>query len=136
MVATMPACTNAAATAIRSSQVSSVSKFLKLSAADKAAEEFYKSGRAKLCPPNNSAHISSHNAVRFRETEAGKQVTAAIRSRQQEKLEREYEKAVKRAEKKGRTLPPREDYYSHWGYAYFSKIATFMSWNHLEVSVR
>lgn len=107
-------------TAIRSSQVSSVGKFLKLSSSEKATDEFYKSGRAKLCPPNNSAHISSHNAVRFRESEAGKRVTAAIRSRQQEKLEREYEKAVKRAEKKGRTLPPRDDYYSHWGYAYFS----------------
>jgi hypothetical protein len=35
-------------------------------------------------------------------------------------MDREYEKAVKRAAKKGRTLPPREDYYMHWGYAYIS----------------
>ena len=92
-----------------------------LSTAEKLADNFYSSEAANMCPPDNSAHISSHNAVRVMDSSANKQVGAAMRARQEQKLEKEYQKACKRAAKKGRCLPPREDYYSHWGYAYFSK---------------
>lgn len=44
--------------------------------------------------------------------------------RHTDKLERNYEKAQKRAEKKGRELPPRDQYYDHWGYSYYSKFHT------------
>lgn len=104
--------------ATRASHMSSVGSFLGTSKGDKYVEDFYQSGRAKLCPPDNSAHISAHNAVRSNGS-AGT-VTDYLRSRQEANLERNYQKAVKRAEKKGRKLPPRDDYYSHWGYAYFS----------------
>jgi hypothetical protein len=39
----------------------------------------------------------------------------------QKRLDANYEKARKRAEKRGRKLPPKEDYYNHWGNQYYSK---------------
>ncbi|KJK78130.1 hypothetical protein H634G_06302 [Metarhizium anisopliae BRIP 53293] len=104
--------------AIRASHTSSLNSFLGTSKGDKYAQDFYQSGRAGRCPPDNSAHISAHNAVRSADASRGP-VSAYLRSRQEESLERNYQKAVKRAEKKGRTLPPRNDYYDHWGYSYF-----------------
>lgn len=105
--------------AIRASHTSSLNSFFGTSKGDKYAQDFYQSGRAGRCPPDNSAHISAHNAVRSADASRGP-VSAYLRSRQEESLERNYQKAVKRAEKKGRTLPPRNDYYDHWGYSYFS----------------
>lgn len=84
------------------------------------AESFHNSGAARLCPPDNSAHISAHNAVRSLETAERQRLGSYLRARHQEKLERNYEKAAKRAEKKGRKLPPRDQYYDHWGYSYYS----------------
>jgi hypothetical protein len=34
------------------------------------------------------------------------------------KMEENYKKAQKRAEKKGRKIPPRDEYYYYWGYPY------------------
>lgn len=40
------------------------------------------------------------------------------RDAQLRRLEEGYKKAQKRAEKKGRTIPPRDEYYTHWGAPY------------------
>lgn len=84
------------------------------------SEEFYSSGDAKFCPPDKSAHISAHNAVRFAD-EVRSATDRARRARHEQKVEESYQKAKKRAEKRGRELPPRDDYYNHWGYTYASK---------------
>lgn len=106
--------------AIRASHISSVGKLLGVSNNEKIADAFHNSGAANMCPPDNSAHISAHNAVKIAETEARHKVTRQLRLYQQQKLEQNYQKAVRRAEKKGRKLPPRDQYYDHWGYSYFS----------------
>ncbi|KAK5634944.1 hypothetical protein RRF57_010656 [Xylaria bambusicola] len=85
-----------------------------------APEKFYSSGRAALCPPDNSAHISAHNAVRVEEHD---KIRAKIHKRlhlaHQRRLNENYEKARKRAKKQGRELPPRDDYYYYyWGTPY------------------
>ncbi|GJN75779.1 hypothetical protein PLICBS_009885 [Purpureocillium lilacinum] len=103
---------------LRSAMVSSVGKFLG-SRDQKIADEFHSSGAAKLCPPDNSAHISAHNAVRSIETVERQRVSSYLRARHQEKLDRNYERAQKRAQKKGRELPPKDEYYNHWGYSYY-----------------
>ncbi|KAK5994820.1 hypothetical protein PT974_03204 [Cladobotryum mycophilum] len=76
--------------------------------------------RRRALPPDNSAHISSHNAVKTVETYERQRVMNILRGRQHAQLEKNYQKAAKRAEKKGRKLPPREEYYNHWGYSYYS----------------
>jgi hypothetical protein len=48
-----------------------------------------------------------------------------MRAVQNKRLEENYQKACKRAEKKGRKLPPKDQYYNHWGYSYASKF-TFL----------
>ncbi|UKZ56523.1 hypothetical protein TrVGV298_010360 [Trichoderma virens] len=96
---------------IRDSQGSKIGKILNVSSSQKLADSFHDSGNAKLCPPDNSAHISAHNS------RAG--ITDYIRARQARKLDEAYQKAAKRAEKKGRALPPRDEYYDHWGYNYY-----------------
>lgn len=90
------------------------------------AEAFHASEKAKLCPPDKSAHISSHNAVMLHVDPS--QPNPAIQNRvriqvaalHQKRLDDAYAKAKKRAEKKGRTIPPRDAaYYDHWGYPYY-----------------
>ncbi|RWA13914.1 hypothetical protein EKO27_g1179 [Xylaria grammica] len=85
-----------------------------------APDKFYQSGRAALCPPNNSAHISAHNSVRVTENDSIRsEVHHRIHLLHQKRLEENYEKARKRAKKKGRDLPPRDDYYYYyWGAPY------------------
>lgn len=104
---------------IRSSNVGSISRVLGVSGQDKVAQNFHDSGKASLCPPDKSAHISAHNAVREHTADARNQVTSYSRERQHRQLELNYEKACKRAQKKGRKLPPRDQYYDHWGYQYY-----------------
>jgi hypothetical protein len=48
-------------------------------------------------------------------------INSYMEQRRNEQLEKNYQKALKRAEKKGRKLPPRNEYYDHWGYHYASK---------------
>lgn len=36
-----------------------------------------------------------------------------------QRLDDSYAKAQKRAAKKGREIPPRDQYYDHWGYPYY-----------------
>ncbi|KAL8382204.1 hypothetical protein RB595_006132 [Gaeumannomyces hyphopodioides] len=108
---------------VRASHVNGVGKMLGMSKNDQISEKFHTSGRAKLCPPDNSAHISAHNAVRTVATDdRSGRLLAHARARHDRMLETSYAKAVKRAEQKGRKLPPREEYYAHWGCAYFSHV--------------
>ncbi|KAI1313986.1 hypothetical protein F5Y03DRAFT_380844 [Xylaria venustula] len=87
---------------------------------DKAPDKFYDSGRAALCPPDNSAHISAHNSVRVEENDPiRKRIQQRMQLLHKQQLEKNYEKARKRAQKKGRDLPPRDDYhYYYWGNPY------------------
>ncbi|OAQ95680.1 hypothetical protein LLEC1_06171, partial [Akanthomyces lecanii] len=102
---------------VRSSLVSSLSSLLKTKD-HKVSEKFHSSGAAKLCPPDNSAHVSAHNAVRFAGIASA--VEQAKRGRHAQKVEEEYQKARKRAAKRGRDLPPKDEYYNHWGYSYYA----------------
>ncbi|KAF4996226.1 hypothetical protein FGRMN_4625, partial [Fusarium graminum] len=108
---------------VRASHVSTAGRLLKLSVSEKIADKWYDSGAADLCPPDNSAHISSHNSVRvFDEALVASNQMEKVQNRMRavhnKRLEENYQKACKRAEKKGRKLPPKEQYYSHWGCPY------------------
>jgi hypothetical protein len=86
---------------------------------DKAADDFYASGAAKLCPPDNSAHISTHNAVPTDQSATAMHVAANFRKARESQLEEAYRKACKRAQKRGRPIPVRERYvHDYWGYQY------------------
>ncbi|PSR84241.1 hypothetical protein BD289DRAFT_368883 [Coniella lustricola] len=106
---------------IRSTSTGSVARALHVSTQDRVSQDFYKSGRAQFCPPDKSAHLSAHNAVRV--PSSGNKLVDQLRrhgrERQRRQLELDYAKAQKRAEKNGRTLPPRDEYYNHWGYSYY-----------------
>jgi hypothetical protein len=81
-----------------------------------------------MCPPSKGAHISAHNAVGFHEPTTAEDVKGAIildtqkkaRAAYESRMDDIYTKACERAEKKGRKLPPKEDYYNHWGNNYYS----------------
>lgn len=108
---------------IRTTHISSVGKLLGASKNEKVADNFHTSGAASLCPPDKSAHISSHNAVKYAEgtTNTGqRRVRAQIAAAYQARLDDQYAKAKRRAEKKGRKIPPKEQYYDHWGYSYYA----------------
>ncbi|KAI1735896.1 hypothetical protein F4680DRAFT_452558 [Xylaria scruposa] len=107
---------------VRTSHVSSIANRLSIfkSDKDKAHDNFYESGRAALCPPDNSAHISAHNSVRITDNSSKRSlIQKQLHLRHQKRLEDNYEKARKRAKRKGRELPPRDDYYYYyWGAPY------------------
>ena len=85
-------------------------------------DAFYDSGAARLCPPDNSAHISSHSAVKPLDTATQAAVSERLRQKQMNDLEAAYQKACARAAAKGRPIPQRRgaaDYYGGaWGYPY------------------
>jgi len=86
------------------------------------SEAFHRTGAARLCPPDNSAHISAHNAVKTHipaDQVARRTVAEHLQALHKQRLDENYAKACRRAEKKGRKLPPREQYYDHWGYSYY-----------------
>ncbi|KAG0645916.1 Glycine-rich domain-containing 2 [Hyphodiscus hymeniophilus] len=106
---------------IRSKHISSTGKLFGTSKHEKALNNFYDSGAAKLCPPDNSAHISSHNAVKIAESASRAQIYSRLRARRQVELDEAYAKACKRAAAKGRPVPTRDVYYGGmgaWGYPY------------------
>ena len=95
------------------------------------SDKFHASGAAQLCAPQASAHISAHNAVKTfipEEDEARRKAYEQMRATQQARLDENYAKACKRAEKKGRKLPSKDDYYSHWGYNYYSVFRRSLGW--------
>ncbi|EPE09100.1 alpha-ketoglutarate-dependent sulfonate dioxygenase [Ophiostoma piceae UAMH 11346] len=99
---------------IRAAHVSSVGRLLGVSNNERINDDFHQDCRA------NAAHISAHNAVAVTSTNAADGlVRERVRARQLQRLETNYQKAAKRAEKKGRKLPPRSEYYDHWGYSYY-----------------
>ncbi|KAI0015495.1 hypothetical protein F4780DRAFT_773515 [Xylariomycetidae sp. FL0641] len=106
--------------AVRASHVTSTAKILGLSKSEKISDSFHDSGRAALCPPDNSAHISAHNAVRLKDADARRNdVHRRLHLAHQARLDDNYAKAQKRARKKGRDLPPKDEYAGYyWGYPY------------------
>ncbi|KAF7902962.1 hypothetical protein EAF00_002864 [Botryotinia globosa] len=106
-------------TTIRSKHIDSSSRVFGTSKHEKVLDTFYTSGAAKQCDPNNSAHISAHSAVRVEDSETRASVFDRLSRRNKSEMNRAYDKARQRAEKKGRTIPPRDDYYyTTWGYPY------------------
>ena len=97
--------------AIRIRHQSSTAKMLGLSKHDKVNDSFYNSGTAQMCPPDNSAHISSHNSVHVEHSALMALTHERLRLRRKMEIDRAYDKACKRAAKKGRKPPPKEDYY-------------------------
>lgn len=105
--------------AIRTKHISTAGRLLGTSKHEKNSNTFYDSGAAKLCPPDNSAHISSHNAVKVEEDATRAAVQARLRRVRETELDSAYAKACKRAKAKGRPIPPRDEYYyGAWGYPY------------------
>lgn len=104
--------------AIRSKHIGS-GRIFGTSKHEKALNNFYESGAAELCPPSNSAHVSAHSAVKVDEDAARAKVYGSLRSRRKQELDTAYTKAQRRAKAKGRTLPPKDEYYyGAWGYPY------------------
>ncbi|KAI1262938.1 hypothetical protein F5Y18DRAFT_146629 [Xylariaceae sp. FL1019] len=87
---------------------------------DRVTEGFHNSGQAALCPPDNSAHISAHNSVQVENvSDKRKAVHDRLHKAHQQRLEHNYERARRRAKRKGRDLPPRDEYYGYyWGAPY------------------
>ncbi|KFZ11634.1 hypothetical protein V501_04638 [Pseudogymnoascus sp. VKM F-4519 (FW-2642)] len=109
--------------AIRAKHVSSASSiFKKTSKHDKISDEFYNSGAAQFCPPSNSAHISAHNAVPVVNGDPmNKRVAERLAAARKKQLDEAYAKACKRAIKRGRPVPPKEQFVAnHYGMAYAS----------------
>ncbi|KAF6803226.1 alpha-ketoglutarate-dependent sulfonate dioxygenase [Colletotrichum sojae] len=73
---------------------------------------------AKPTDPSVSVHISTHNAVRSDETPRHKQMRRQQRNMYRMRLDAAYDRASRRAAKKGKKLPSREEYYAHWGSRY------------------
>ncbi|KAL2876249.1 hypothetical protein SGCOL_008422 [Colletotrichum sp. CLE4] len=80
-----------------------------------AIDSFDKATSTQVCTPSNSIHISAHNSVRTDGSAthniAHRQLRAAWRMR----LDDAYERAKKRSAKRGKTLPPKEEFYNNWG---------------------
>ncbi|KAI1816891.1 hypothetical protein GGS20DRAFT_583087 [Poronia punctata] len=76
----------------------------------KVSDKFYET-QAASCPPSNSAHISAHNSVKVTPPRRLQMLAVYHKSR----LEDSWEKAKKRAAKKGLDLPRGEDSYNYWG---------------------
>ncbi|KAI9648029.1 hypothetical protein NHQ30_002657 [Ciborinia camelliae] len=105
--------------AIRSKHIDSSNRVFGTSKHEKVLDSFYTSGAARQCDPNNSAHISAHSAVRVEESATRASVLDRLRQRNESEMNHAYDKARHRAQQKGRTIPPRDDYYyMAWGYPY------------------
>jgi hypothetical protein len=52
--------------------------------------------------------MSAHNSVEM-------VVLSKAQARQEARMNEDFEKARKRAEKKGKTIPSQKEYYNHWG---------------------
>lgn len=111
--------------AIRARNVSTVSRLFGDDKNEKAADRFYESGQANLCPPENSAHISTHNSVPenyLGEQESRRRVRERIERAREGQLEAAYGKACKRAIKKGRKPPTKNEFrVQHYGYEYYGQ---------------
>lgn len=108
--------------AIRAKHASSTSLFKTPSKHDKIADQFHDSGAAKFCPPDNSAHISTHNAVPLVGDPTTQRITDRAAEARKKQLDEFYEKACKRAIKRGRPVPKKEQFVAdHYGMSYASQ---------------
>ncbi|KFY30091.1 hypothetical protein V494_08272, partial [Pseudogymnoascus sp. VKM F-4513 (FW-928)] len=108
---------------IRAKHVNPANSILKTTSKhDKISDEFYSSGAAQFCPPSNSAHISAHNAVPVvLDDPLNKRVADRLAAARKRQLDEGYAKACKRAIKRGRPVPPKEQFVAnHYGMAYAS----------------
>ncbi|KAK2046201.1 hypothetical protein LZ31DRAFT_574703 [Colletotrichum somersetense] len=87
---------------------------------EKAIDKFNNSSSAAAaCGSSSSAHISTHNSCRPDESSPLNRARGFQRRAWASRLEDGYRRAVKRAAKRGKILPPKEEYYNHWGSTYF-----------------
>ncbi|KZF24514.1 hypothetical protein L228DRAFT_245470 [Xylona heveae TC161] len=98
---------------VRASHSNPISSLFKSSSSD-PWEIFHNSSPAAKLDPSKTAHISAHSAVSPRDVKSS--ISKSDKSAQ---LATAYEKACKRARKKGRKEPVRDDYYWAWGYPMF-----------------
>ncbi|KAF4847989.1 hypothetical protein CGCSCA4_v005236 [Colletotrichum siamense] len=73
---------------------------------------------AKPSAPGAEVHISAHNAVLSKENGGRKALRYQQRQICKHRMDGAYERAAKRASKKGVKLPKPEEYYNHWGSTY------------------
>ncbi|KAK5654008.1 hypothetical protein OQA88_7685 [Cercophora sp. LCS_1] len=109
--------------AVRTSVINPLGRLLGVSTQEQVAGSFHSSGQAQLHPADNSAHISSHNSVRASpDPNVAKPpraiVERSLAARHRRRIDEAYAKAQKRAAQKGRKIPPKDQYYTHWGYPY------------------
>lgn len=107
--------------AVRESHTSAASRMFRTSNASVTD-----SVHAVSSDPRKSVHISAHNAVQP-QGDGGEYATKA--KTQAAELEKHYQKACSRAEKKGRPRPKRDEYYysDAWGYpVYMPMYAPYM----------
>lgn len=106
--------------AIRAKHVSTVSSLLGSSKHEKITDSFHASGTANMCPPDKSAHISAHNAMPVEYSELHSRTREHMTRTREKQLDDAYERACKRAIKKGRKPPEKERFVNErWGYGYY-----------------
>ena len=98
--------------AIRESHTSAISRVFKSSKDPVELDlERLHSSPNKIYDPEKMPHISAHGVIRFEK--ASSAATTAVKAAE---LERNYQKACKRARKQGREPPTRDMSYNYWGY--------------------
>ncbi|KAK1569831.1 uncharacterized protein LY79DRAFT_674384 [Colletotrichum navitas] len=85
----------------------------------KAIDSFNMSPAAAACDSSSSAHVSAHNACHADASSPLNRARGFQRAAWASRLDDGYERAVKRAAKRGKKLPPKEEFYNHWGKTYF-----------------
>lgn len=83
-----------------------------------AIDRYEQSKEAASCDPTTSAHISAHNAAHSDNTATRDQALVTLRAVWRNRLDDAYDRASKRAAKRGKKLPPRGEYYNNWGSTY------------------
>ncbi|KAL1894078.1 hypothetical protein Cpir12675_003862 [Ceratocystis pirilliformis] len=99
--------------ATRVQSVSSIAKMFGMSKQNQLIERFWSTNGPNDCPQNKAPHISSHSAVRVTTKRSN------LHKVYQDRLDRQYAKARRRAAKNNRKLPPQDEYYNHWGTSYY-----------------
>lgn len=82
-------------------------------------DAFHRTAASSYHPPDRSAHISAHSATYMFSSDVRDRVGEQARARLASLLDYHYARACRRAARRGRTIPPRQDFFGdHWGYAY------------------
>ncbi|WYZ44591.1 hypothetical protein EsH8_VII_001027 [Colletotrichum jinshuiense] len=104
--------------AIRINSTITTSSVFGRSKPQKAIDRYEQSKEAASCDPTTSAHISAHNAAHSDNTATRDQALVTLRAVWRNRLDDAYDRASKRAAKRGKKLPPRGEYYNNWGSTY------------------